>query len=127
MQGATMQRRRILILGQTKENTYEVRNLLDNRRCELELALNLDTARVILGTRRMHLLVVHTEALDERFVEFIENLLDTGVELRLVLVGEEASTLRERLDFPELEIRTFDKPYPVDEMVSFISNVECRV
>ena len=39
-----MERGRILILGQSKEHTYEVRNLLDNRKFEIEIALSVALA-----------------------------------------------------------------------------------
>ena len=59
----TMERGRILILGQTKDSTYEIRNLLDNRRYELEIALSREVAKQILAQRRMDLLIIHTEML----------------------------------------------------------------
>ena len=56
-----MERGRILILGQSKEHTYGVRNLLDNRKFEIEIALSVDVAKTILTQRYMNLLVLHTE------------------------------------------------------------------
>ena len=56
-----MDRGRILVLGQTKEHTYEVRNLLDNRKFEIEIALSADVAKTVLAQRFMNLLVIHTE------------------------------------------------------------------
>lgn len=121
-----MHRQRILILGQTKDNTYEIRNLLDQRRFELEIALSPDTGRTILATRRMSVIVLHTEALDDRITEFLDFLDDSAIDVPIVLMGEEASAMRERFFQPEAAVYAFEKPYPVEELVSFISGLACR-
>ena len=115
---------RILILGQTKENSYEIRNLLDNRKFELEIALNKDVGKTVLSTRLMDLLIVHTEAIDEDTSEFFEYLSDRGVSIPVVVVGEEARSLANRIDVEEGdEVRCFEKPYAVDELVGYIEKL----
>ena len=119
-----MDRGRILILGQTKENSYEIRNLLDNRKFELEIALNKDVGKTVLSTRLMDLLIVHTEAIDEDTSEFFEYLSDRGVSIPVVVVGEEARSLANRIDVEEGdEVRCFEKPYAVDELVGYIEKL----
>jgi len=114
-----MERGRILILGQTKENTYEIRNLLDNKRYELEIALSKDIGKMILMQRRMNLLIIHTEAIDPETQEFFEFLEERGIDIPIFLLGEEARTLRETIQ-PRTEVTCFEKPYPVQEMLTSI-------
>ncbi|HLU49748.1 MAG TPA: hypothetical protein VK116_16730 [Planctomycetota bacterium] len=121
-----MHRQRILILGQTKDNTYEIRNLLDQRRFELEIALSSETARIILSTRRMDVLVVHTEAVGEPLFDFLQFLEDADIDLPIVLMGEQAGALRERTFRPEVSITTFEKPYAAEELANVFAELACR-
>ena len=114
-----MERGRILILGQTKENTYEIRNLLDNKRYELEIALSKDIGKLILLQRRMNLLIIHTEMLDPETQEFFEFIEERGIEIPIFLLGEEARKLREIIA-PRTEVTCFEKPYAVGEMLTSI-------
>ncbi|MEM7235587.1 MAG: hypothetical protein AAF517_25665 [Planctomycetota bacterium] len=114
-----MDQRRILILGQTKENSYEIRNLLDHRKIELEIALNPDIGKFILSSRKMDLLIIHTESIQKDIAEFFQFLDEEGVEIPVMVLGEEASTMASRLPVDD-EVKTFDKPYPVEEMMSYI-------
>jgi hypothetical protein len=117
-----MERGRILILGQTKENTYEIRNLLDNRTFELEIALSRDVGKQILTQRRMNLLILHTEAIDSELEEFFEFLEDRGIEIPVFLLGEEAQRIGEQVTVPA-GVTCFEKPYPVDEVITRIKSL----
>ena len=57
-----MDRGRILIFGESKETSFELRNLFDNHLFELEIALNKDVGKTVLSTRMMNLIVKHSEA-----------------------------------------------------------------
>lgn len=115
-----MHRGRILILGQTKESTYEIRNLLDHHRYELEIALSRDVGKLVLTQRKMDLLILHTESLDAEIEEFFEFLEEKGIEIPIFLLGEEASKFRETLPEKQ-EIACFEKPYPVERMLTSIA------
>ncbi|MBI4602871.1 MAG: hypothetical protein HY721_13015 [Planctomycetes bacterium] len=114
-----MDRGRILILGQTKENTYEIRNLLDNRHFELEIALSRELGKMVLAQRRMNLLVMHTEAIDGDMEEFFEFLEERGIDIPILILGEEAKRFR---DFApsRATVTCFEKPYPVEQMLTAI-------
>lgn len=114
-----MDRGRILILGQSKESTYEIRNLLDTRRFELEIALSRDVGKMILAQRRMDLLILHTEMIDAEMEEFFEFLEEKGIEIPVFVLGEEAQRFREQLP-RRAEVSCFAKPYPVQHMLSSI-------
>lgn len=117
-----MERGRILIVGNTKESTYEIRNLLDNRRYELEIALTPEVGRNILSERWMNLLIIHTEMLDERSQKLFEFLQDRDIDIPILILGEEAERYREVVPARN-EVECFEKPYPVDEMLSFIRSL----
>jgi len=114
---------RILILGQTKENSYEIRNLLDSRRFELEIALNKDVGKTVLTTRRMNLLIIHTEMLgSEEIRDFFQFLDEQGISIPMMLLGEEASRMRQ--DIPSQgSLECFDKPYAAEEVLSYIDHI----
>jgi DNA-binding response OmpR family regulator len=114
-----MERGRILIIGNSKETTYEIRNLLDNRRFELEIALTPEVGRTILSERWMNLLIIHTELLDERSMKLFEFLADRDIEIPIMILGEEARKFRDVVRSRN-EVECFEKPYPVDEMLSYI-------
>ena len=116
-----MQQGRILILGQTKDNSYEIRNLLDHQRFELEIALTKEVGKLILSTRRMSLLIIHTEAISEELPEFFEFLEERGIEIPLMLLGEEARALGEKL--PVEKVTCFDKPYPAEQVLRHIQDL----
>lgn len=114
-----MERGRILILGQTKENTYEIRNLLDNKTYELEIALSREVGKQILSQRRMNLLILHTEAIDAETAEFFDFLDDRGIDIPVFLLGEEAQKLSESLMIRS-KVTCFEKPYAVDQVLTTI-------
>jgi response regulator RpfG family c-di-GMP phosphodiesterase len=114
-----MERGRILILGQSKESTYEIRNLLDHRNYELEIALSREVGKSILAQRHMSLLILHTEALDGETSEFFEFLEDRGIDIPVFVLGAEAKRLGESLP-SRGAVKCFEKPYPVEEMISDI-------
>ena len=120
-----MERGRIFVLGQTKEHTYEVRNLLDNRKFEIELALSVDIAKLVLTQRYMNLLAIHTEVPEETAKEFFAFCLDRGVDLPLFIFGEEPEQLAE-LAPSWMQVRLFSKPYAADEVFSAIEEVEMK-
>ncbi|MGQ9590966.1 MAG: hypothetical protein ACUVYA_11795 [Planctomycetota bacterium] len=117
-----MERGRILIVGQTKENTYEIRNLLDQESYELEIALSREVAKQILLQRRMNVLVLHTEAVGPEMEEFFEFLDDRGIEIPTVVLGDEAKKVGEMLSYRP-ELRCFEKPYPMEEMLGAIRDL----
>lgn len=117
-----MHRGRILILGQTKENTYEIRNMLDNKSFELEIALSRETGKQILSQRRMSLLILHTEAIDGETEDFFEYLEDRGIEIPVLLFGEEANRLGESMPIRS-NVRCFEKPYAVDDVLTTIKSL----
>ena len=114
-----MERGRILILGNSKETTYEIRNLLDHHRFELEIALNPDVAKLILGERWMNLLIIHAELMNEKSSKLFEYIYDRDLDIPIMILGEEATKFRESLD-QRNEVECFEKPYPVDEMLNYI-------
>lgn len=114
-----MERGRILIVGNSKETTYEIRNLLDNRRFELEIALSPDVGKSILSERWMNLLIIHTELLDERSAKLFEFLNDRDIEIPIMILGEQAEKFREAVP-SRGGVGCFEKPYPVEEMLSYI-------
>ena len=120
-----MERGRILILGQTKENTYEIRNLLDNKRFELEIALNGDVGKRVLSSRLMQLLVVHSEALGENSQEFFDFLENRGLHMPVLVFGEEAESYREKIAQSSAvsTLACFEKPYPVERVISYIRDL----
>jgi DNA-binding response OmpR family regulator len=122
IQEVSMERGRILIVGNTKESTYEIRNLLDNRRFELEIALSPEVGRSILSERWMNLLIIHTELLDEKSLKLFEFLADREIDIPIMIVGEEAAKYREVVRCRN-EVECFEKPYHVDELLSFIREI----
>ena len=114
-----MERGRILIIGNSKESTYEIRNLLDSKRFELEIALTPDVGKTVLSERWMNLLIIHTDLLDERCVKLFEFIADRDIEIPILVVGEDASKFREILNTRN-EVECFEKPYPVEEMLNYI-------
>ncbi len=118
-----MERGRILLLGKTKEQTYEVRNLLDTRKFEIEIALSVDVARTVLAQRYMNLLVVHTEVPESDLVEFFSFVEEQAIDLHLLVFGEETTAVRDKV--PEwMEISYFEKPYAADEVYRCIEGLE---
>lgn len=121
-----MERGRILILGQSKEHSYEVRNLLDNRKFEMEIALSVDVAKTILTQRYMNLLVLHTEVPVEAMKEFFLFIRDRGIDLPLLIFGEETTQVRTLI--PDwLEVSYFEKPYAADQVYRCIEGLEPKM
>lgn len=117
-----MDQGRILILGRSKESSYEIRNILDNHRFEIEIALNKDVGKLVLTTRRMNLLVMHTEMVGPESADFFEFLEEQGIAIPILLVGEEAVRLREEV-LGQDSVQCFEKPYPVDRMLTYIKDL----
>ena len=117
-----MDQGRILILGQSKESSYELRNILDNQRFEIEIALNKDVGKQVLTTRRMSLLVMHTEMIGVESADFFEFLEEQGISIPVLLVGEEAQRFKEEV-VGQQSVECFEKPYAVDQMLSFIQSL----
>ena len=118
----SMERGRILIVGGSKESTYEIRNLLDHRRFELEIALTPDVGKAVLAERWMNLLIIHTDLLDERCAKLFEYMADKDLEIPIMVVGEDAKKFREVFNSRK-EVAYFEKPYPVQDMLNFIHAV----
>ncbi len=110
-----MDRGRILLLGQSKEHTYEVRNLLDNKRFEIEIALSVEVAKTVLTQRGMNLLVMHTEVSQENAREFFDFCEERGVTIPLFVFGEETTQFRD-LTPDWVHVSYFEKPYAADEV-----------
>ncbi|MBI4585168.1 MAG: hypothetical protein HY717_14240 [Planctomycetes bacterium] len=114
-----MERGRILILGNSKDTTYEIRNLLDNQRFELEIALSPEVGKQVLNSRKMNLIVIHTEMLQSQNVDFLQFLKDRINDIPMMILGEQAeqfqSTFSENPD-----VRCFGKPYEQRAVISFI-------
>ena len=117
-----MDRGRILILGETKENSFELRNLFDNHRFELEIALNKDIGKTVLSTRMMNLLVMHSETINEESTEFFSYLSGRGISLPLMVLGEDAETCSEKIDY-EGPGACFEKPYPVADVLDYVADL----
>ncbi len=117
-----MERPRILIVGQTKENTYEIRSLLDKEIYEFEIALSREVAKQILAQRRMDVLIVHTEAIGPETDEFFEFLDDRGIEIPTIFLGEDAKRLAEAFSYRP-EIKCFEKPYSAEEILAAIKSL----
>ena len=112
---------RILIVAKTKENGFELRDLLDELRCEVEIALSASVGRAILDSRRMDLIVLHTEAVSAELVELFEYLDVRELDIPMILCGEEAKSLAERVPHPG-PVECFDRPYAANRMVQFVKN-----
>lgn len=114
-----MERGRILILGQTKESTYEIRNLLDNNKFELEIALSGDVGKTILSQRQMDLLILHTEMLSDAADEFFSFLKENDLEIPVFILGEETARFQETAPKTS-SVRCYEKPYPVSDLLNSI-------
>jgi len=114
-----MERGRILILGQTKESTYEIRNLLDNKKYELEIALSGDVGKTILSQRQMDLLILHTEMLSEVADEFFSFLKENHLEIPVFIMGEETAKFQQTAP-TNSSVRCYEKPYPVSDLLNSI-------
>ena len=117
-----MDRGRILILGETKESSFEIRNLFDNPSFELEIALNKEIGKTVLSTRVMDLLVMHSETINEESTEFFSYLTGRGSSLPLMVMGEEAATCSEKIDY-EGSVACFEKPYPVVAVLDYLADL----
>ena len=117
-----MDRGRILIFGESKETSFELRNLFDNHRFELESALNKDVGKTVLSTRMMNLIVMHSETINEESTEFFSYLTGQGVSLPLMVCGEDADNCKEKIDY-EGTVACFDKPYPVADVLDYVAEL----
>jgi DNA-binding NtrC family response regulator len=112
-----MDRGRILILGNSKETTYEIRSLLDNHQFELEIALSPEVGKSVLANRQMNLIMIHSEMLQENNAEILEYLRDRSVHVPVVIMGGESELASPTLNS---SIRRFVKPYSSIEVLSYI-------
>lgn len=117
-----MDRGRILIMGKSKETTYEIRNLIDNQRYELEIALSQEVGKQVLSTRKMSLIMIHTEMLQEDSIEFFEFLRDRAINVPVLVLGDEAMQYGKN-GVPAGEIHCFDKPYTPKDVISCIRSL----
>ena len=116
-----MDRGRILILGQSKETTYEIRNLLDNKRFELEIALNQEVGRQVLVNRQMSLIMIHTEMLQST-EDFFAFLNERAIEVPVLVLGEEASRYSQE-NGSRNDIHCFEKPYVSSDVLGCIDKL----
>ena len=114
-----MERGRILIAGGSRESTYELRNMLDSRRYELEIALTPETAKAVLVERWMNLLVLHTDLLEEKIERLLEFLHEREIEIPVLVVGEQAEKFRQLLN-GRMQVECFEKPYQRTAILDFI-------
>jgi DNA-binding NtrC family response regulator len=114
-----MERGRILIVGNSKESTYEIRNILDNHRFELEIALSPEVGKSILAERWMNLLIIHTDLLDERCEKLFEFIEDRDLDIPILIVGEDAKKFRDVINTRN-ETCFFEKPYQVPDLLNYI-------
>ena len=117
-----MDRGRILILGNSKESSFELRNLFDNHRFELEIALNKEIGKTVLSSRMMNLIVMHTETINEESTEFFSYLPGRGISLPLMVLGEDADSCSEKIDY-EGTVACFEKPYPVADVLDYLADL----
>ena len=122
-----MERGRILILGGSKESTYELRSLLDNQRFELEIALSSDVGKSVLSARLMSLIMVHTEMLQQDNLEFVEFLKSRAARVPMAIFGDEAETVGQTFvkggRTMGSDLKCFDKPYASEDLISFIEGL----
>ena len=116
-----MERGRILILGNSKETTYEIRSLLDNHRYELEIALSPEVGKLVLDTRKMNLIMIHSEVLQENDMEFLEYLKHRDYKIPVVVMGDRVEALvGARL---KQDLHCFAKPYQTHDVISYIQGL----
>ena len=115
-----MDRGRILILGNNKETTYEIRSLLDNQQFELEIALSPEVCKSVLANRQMNLIMIHAELLQENDPEFLEYLKDRSSQVPVVIMGGETEPATFAVD---PNVRRFIKPYSTSELLSYIKEL----
>ncbi len=113
-----MERGRILILGSNKETTYEIRNLFDNQRFELEIALSAEVGKRVLSSRKMNLIMIHSDVLRGHDSEFLELLKNRDYKIPVVVMGDQLETVAAVRNGGEL--RCFNKPYHPDDVISYI-------
>ena len=114
-----MERGRILIMGENKETTYEIRSLLDNQKFELEIALSSEVGKLVLDSRQMNLVMIHSGMIQKDDMEFRNFVKQRSYNLPVALLGNNAVDLHREMDLHS-EVQCFVKPYRVDDIVSFI-------
>jgi DNA-binding response OmpR family regulator len=117
-----MDRGRILILGNNKETTYEIRSLLDNQRYELEIALSPEVGKQVLTNRRMNLILIHSELLRGEKMEFLQFLRNRREPIPVAVLGEEAAALCRTVGLPG-EVKFFEKPYCSEDFLNYIKEL----
>ena len=116
-----MERGRILILGNSKETTYEIRSLLDNHRFEVEIALSQEVGKAVLSTRQMNLVMLHTEMLQAEDVDFLSFLKEKLERTPVAILGGENGT-EAPIEFTS-DVGRFPKPYRSEDLLSFIDSL----
>ena len=115
-----MERGRILILGGSKETTYEIRNLLDNHRFELEIALSKEVGEQVLTIRKMNLIMIHTELLKDDEQAFFSFLRERSIDVPVFVLGDEAERFRSANAASTNDVHYFGKPYVTSDVMSRI-------
>jgi DNA-binding NtrC family response regulator len=113
---------RILILGQSKETTYEIRNLVDNQRFELEIALSQEVGKQVLANRKMSLIMMHTEMLKGPDCDLFMFLEEKGLDIPVLVLGDQVDEQRIQ-PRPQSELHFFRKPYVSEEVITCIRNL----
>ena len=117
-----MERGRILIIGENKETTYEIRSLLDNQRFELEIALSSEVGKLVLDSRQMNLVMIHSGIIQNDDLEFIHFVKHRANNLPVALLGDNADDIHREMDMHS-EVQCFPKPYRIDEIVKYIKRL----
>ena len=114
-----MERGRILIIGDNKETTYEIRSLLDNQRFELEIALSSEVGKLVLDSRQMNLIMVDSAMIQKEDVEFLKFLQKRALDTPVAILGDDAQSVPRDVEITG-EVQCFGKPYRIDDVLSFI-------
>lgn len=94
--GRKATRRRLLIVEEDRRSYDELRSALMERGFECEVALNIKTARNIIAERRMAMLLVNTQLLDEPEENLIEELEEKAPNTRIVFYNGTTDKKRQR-------------------------------
>jgi len=118
-----MQRRRILLIGTSKESVFQIRTLLEGQPLELEIALGEDVARTVLRERVMHAIILDAAIIASDPLELFEFILDRGLDLPVILVGEGAEAAAAGVP-PELFAIPLPKPFTAQDLAGAIRRAE---
>ncbi|MBN1419105.1 MAG: hypothetical protein JXP34_10030 [Planctomycetes bacterium] len=118
-----MQRRRILVVGTTKECVFQIRSQLDGYPVELEIALGEEVARTVLRERVMHGIILDAAVAASEPVELLEFLLDRGLDIPVIFVGEGAEAAAAGVP-PDIVAVAVPKPYAAEDLVAALRRTE---